>query len=399
MSHYSQVTDDKHNLKILLSLLEKAEQILGLINLPESTINKYNHLKEISFEKLNLDFQPIKVKKQVKTQSINISRGNFNTTVNSQFFDNKTMNNFTNMDLINRLRTINIRKNVIIEYLFELIEKFKLENNNYMKQYFIENPNTNLNYLIDKALGNMNNLSKSANLSEDFEFELKLEELKVKDYLGKSDICYRKFLAVLKSQNFATNNLSIIDPNNYQNLEDIIAEYEKKFEELKWAHEQEIKEFREKFNDLRIKYNPELESEYYKLRDLYDVKKYIIDEINLIVDPIYEKYYNKNIGWYEKIIQDLKYEELNKVYFLSSLVNKFFADNKYLLDLVSDVQKEKSILIEERNFPFVVNAIQKNSILQEIHSDLDNFEKNNDLVYKNIDQVIEYINKNIESLV
>lgn len=413
MSLYFQPnSEDKNTVKVLLSLLEKAELILSIVNLPETTINKYNHLKEITFEKLNLEFTPINTKRQSKIP--NTSARNIITT--SNFYDINNNNNNVNYDhQLNRLRSINTRKTVIIEFLFELIEKFKFENNALMRKYSLDNANFNLGFSIEKAIGNLNNLSKSSNFSEDLDFELKLEELKIKDFLGKSDICYRKFIANIKNLN--SLNSQIFDNynnNNYNtsncanspntqgqtlNVEEIADEFERKLEHLKWDYEQEIKEYREKFNELRVKYNPDLETEYIKLRESYEVKTYVIDEINLMVDPVFEKYYSKNTSWYEKIMIEFKYEELRKIHFLTSLVNKFFSDNKYLLDMVSDVQKEKAALIEERSMPFVLNAIQKSSTLQDVHADLASFEKNNDLLYKNIDQVLDYMTKNIEGLV
>ena len=44
------------NVDALLLVLEKAEQILSLVNLPESTVKKYNELKEITCNKLNIEF-------------------------------------------------------------------------------------------------------------------------------------------------------------------------------------------------------------------------------------------------------------------------------------------------------------------------------------------------------
>jgi len=434
MSKYFQPNpDEKNNIKVLLSLLEKAELILSIVNLPETTINKYNHLKEITYEKLNLEFTPINMKRQAKIQ--NMSARNINSN-SWNFYDIKNKSNnentssiFNSINLtnnldqqLNRLRSINNRKTIIIEYLFELMEKFKFENNDYMRQYLNDNANLNLGFLMEKADGNLNNLSKSANFREDLDFDLKLEELKIKDFIGKSDICYRKFVANIKNlnnlnnQNFdnINNNKSHL-PNRNSNkdnygkssnnkgqassLKEIAAEFERKVEQLKWEHEQEIKEYREKFNELRVKYNPDLEVEYMKLREAYEVKTYVFDKINTIVDPVYDKYYGKNTSWYEKIMIQHKYEELGKFHFLVALVNKFFSDNKYLLDMVSDVQKEKAVFIEERSMPFVLNAVQKNSALQDIHADLASFEKNNDLLYKNIDQVLDYMAKNIEGLV
>ena len=44
--------------KLLLNLLEKAEQIISIINLPESSISKYNTLKKMTFDMLNINFIP-----------------------------------------------------------------------------------------------------------------------------------------------------------------------------------------------------------------------------------------------------------------------------------------------------------------------------------------------------
>ena len=47
------------DLCLLLSLLEKAEKILSLINLSDTAISKYNQLKQMTFEKLNISFTPL----------------------------------------------------------------------------------------------------------------------------------------------------------------------------------------------------------------------------------------------------------------------------------------------------------------------------------------------------
>ena len=46
-------------IKPILLLLQKAEQIINIINLPSSSIDKYNQLKEISFKKCGLEFTPL----------------------------------------------------------------------------------------------------------------------------------------------------------------------------------------------------------------------------------------------------------------------------------------------------------------------------------------------------
>ena len=59
------ITQTNHNkkyiqyIKPLLFLLQKAEQIISIINLPVSSIDKYNQLKEISFKKCGLEYTPL----------------------------------------------------------------------------------------------------------------------------------------------------------------------------------------------------------------------------------------------------------------------------------------------------------------------------------------------------
>ena len=48
--------------ELLLNLLGKAEEILSIINLSDSSISKYNTLKQMIFEKLNIEFKPLEKK-------------------------------------------------------------------------------------------------------------------------------------------------------------------------------------------------------------------------------------------------------------------------------------------------------------------------------------------------
>ena len=48
--------------KLLFNLLEKAEQILRILNLSDSSISKYNTLKKLTYEMLNLEFKPLEKK-------------------------------------------------------------------------------------------------------------------------------------------------------------------------------------------------------------------------------------------------------------------------------------------------------------------------------------------------
>jgi 1-deoxy-D-xylulose 5-phosphate reductoisomerase len=58
MTTPSQVIIDD-NFRLLLNLLEKSEQILSVINLSDSAVSKYNQLKQLTFQQLNLPFNPL----------------------------------------------------------------------------------------------------------------------------------------------------------------------------------------------------------------------------------------------------------------------------------------------------------------------------------------------------
>jgi len=148
-------------------------------------------------------------------------------------------------------------------------------------------------------------------------------------------------------------------------MEEVIKEYEKNIEFLKNEHTREIIEYRQKYEDMKLKYKPDLDillnNKNEELREVY----FILEKINELMIPVYDKFYQKNANWFADI-PEFKCKEIEKINFLIHLVNKFFSDNKYLVELVADLQKEKNSLCEERNLPFVLNSIQKNNVLNEV---------------------------------
>lgn len=226
---------------------------------------------------------------------------------------------------------------------------------------------------------------------EDFEFDLKLDDIKLKDYIGKAENSYKKLINNLKdsSNSFlkketgssgnkygSSSNRNYYgaseDNTNYGNrgsdrgdMEEVIREYEKTIEYLKSEHAREILEYRQKYDEMKLKYKPDIDmilnKKHEEIRELY----FIIEKINELMLPVYDKFYQKNANWFSEV-PEFKCKEIEKVNFLIHLVNKFFSDNKYLVELVADLQKEKNSLIEERNMPFVLNSIQKNNVLNEV---------------------------------
>jgi len=136
------------NTNLLLQLLDKAEQILSLINLPESTITKYNQLKELTFEKLNLNFRPLE----------RSSKMNFKTDKKETLSSSRGL---PANEIIQRLKLQNHKKNIIIENTFDMIDKFKLDGNAYMKNHLAENFSFNLIKQIERPSNfSVNNISK-----------------------------------------------------------------------------------------------------------------------------------------------------------------------------------------------------------------------------------------------
>ena len=82
--------------KLLLNLLDKIEQIISIINLPDSSILKYNELKKMTFDMLNINFTPLQKRKLER---------------------NRENNNET----LNILHMLNAQKIILIELLLDFI--------------------------------------------------------------------------------------------------------------------------------------------------------------------------------------------------------------------------------------------------------------------------------------
>ena len=94
-------------IKLLLHLLEKAEQILSIINLSDSSTQKYNKLKEIIFNKCNLPFRPLVKKTSISTTSVS------NSSRSSIVSDLSTISNHqSTYSSYDSLKQLTIKKNI-----------------------------------------------------------------------------------------------------------------------------------------------------------------------------------------------------------------------------------------------------------------------------------------------
>ena len=157
--------------KLLFNLLEKAEQILSIINLSDSSISKYNTLKKLTFEMLNLEFKPLEkryIKSNIPSPSSLSNNNNKNTKKES------LLN--TNDDSLYILHFINIKKSLLIDLML-----------NYITNTI--NQEKNLNYYLN-SLTEIYNLSSdiiTGKNPKDIELEAKNEEAKMAELFTKID--------------------------------------------------------------------------------------------------------------------------------------------------------------------------------------------------------------------
>ena len=157
--------------KLLFNLLEKAEQILSIINLSDSSISKYNTLKKLTFEMLNLEFKPLEkryIKSNIPSPSSLSNNNNKNTKKES------LVN--TNDDSLYILHFINIKKSLLIDLML-----------NYITNTI--NQEKNLNYYLN-SLTEIYNLSSdiiTGKNPKDIELEAKNEEAKIAELFTKID--------------------------------------------------------------------------------------------------------------------------------------------------------------------------------------------------------------------
>ena len=119
--------------KVLFNLLEKAEQIISIINIPDSSLEKYNTLKKMTCDILNIDFIPLQ-KRKIDSNEQNINKeNNNNETLNLLYMLNtqKLMLIQLILDFIKNNNSVVQRKN-LNHFLGSLTEIYKV----YIKYFF-----------------------------------------------------------------------------------------------------------------------------------------------------------------------------------------------------------------------------------------------------------------------
>ena len=316
-------------IKPLLFLLQKAEQIISIINLPSSSIDKYNQLKEISFKKCGLEYTPL-VKNNNLIKNLQKENDNNNNVNNN----NNELNKIKNNKFIQGLST---SKNKLLDLILTFIETNNIMNINQNKsnkenKSFLNNSNdfnTNLNILKEEV----NNLFNEKNIiiHNTSENQLNSEE----------SIIFREKEKLI---NFITRA--------QENVISILYENDKKFNELKEA-----------FLIQNTK------NEY--------INKYI-NNIDELISPIWNKYYNNEVDWFNpnKIIDNYEMKTYTKCHFLLNFMNQLFTDNKNLMEALTEMEKRKNEAFNILQMPYIRKVIEKSEYLKNIEELLGKLNEN-----------------------
>ena len=146
--------------KVLLNLLEKAEQIISIINLPDSSLEKYNTLKKMTFDILNINFVPLEKRKIESNEQAMINK------------DNKSN------EILNILFMLNTQKLMLIQLILDFIK-----NNNSVIQ------GKNLNHFLG-TLTDIYNISKESfnkKTEDEILYEINTETSKLSEMFTKID--------------------------------------------------------------------------------------------------------------------------------------------------------------------------------------------------------------------
>lgn len=358
-------------IKLLLHLLEKAEQILSIINLSDSSTQKYNKLKEIIFNKCNLPFRPLVKKTSISTTSVS------NSSRSSIVSDLSTISNHqSTYSSYDSLKQLTIKKNLMIELLFDIIDNMRMSNVKICRNQMMKESKD-----FQIKLDSIYTYSQSSTFVDN-DFDYKIDELKFNDYLSKCDLNVKTI-----SLNLSKSGSLFQSENSF---DDIINSYNKKIEDLKKYQQKEILQYEEKFNELKVKYNPNLDKENIKLKSL-------LSSISELISPVYEKFSKKKLSAFDNKLNENIGEdkEIIQINFLICFIEQLFTDNKHLIETIQSMEIEKNDIL---NIPYITNTIKKNDILKNIQDIISNENyKEDESSSEQIDELISCIQSNLRS--
>ena len=259
--------------KLLLNLLDKAEQIISIINLPDSSISKYNTLKKMTFDMLNINFTPLQKRKLER----NIENNN---------------------ETLNILYMLSTQKIMLIELLLDFII-----NNNSVSQ------EKNLKHYLS-SLTEIYNLSKQS-------FNKKTEE------------------EIFDEVNTETNKLSEmftridkIFVENFDSNKQIRLNYENELNKLREKFDKDLDELK-----ISLGKSSFPKQTFMNYNNLNGINNPYLNQLSILIDESYEKY--RRYYPSEEYENNIRYNFINnietlKLDFVEKVMNKFFEENNQI---------------------------------------------------------------------
>ena len=350
-NNYSNINPliESKEFKLLLSLLDKLEQILSIINLPESSISKYNTLKKMTFDRLNLEFRPLERKYIPSSNPEN---------------DNNSIQKNSIDEMLYILHFLNIKKSMLIDLILDYIK-----NNNDIEQ------EKNLNYFLT-SLTEIYNLSGdviSSKSPDDIIRETKSEEAKIAELFTKIDEVF---------------------VNSFDSIKQMRTNYENELIRLKENYDRDLSELKNS-----LEKNSNLENDLFKERKENEKKNYYLDKMSLLINESYEKYklefQNENEGRSIAYKDGTFDEDIMKLEFLKKILDKFSND------LNQNLPNENIRMENNFNYNYKYNIpnnknIYSEELINDINNSLPEIQKESDIFHKNFCDLMNYIEANIE---
>lgn len=350
-NNYSNINPliESKDFKLLLSLLDKLEQILSIINLPESSISKYNTLKKMTFNILNLEFKPLERKFIPSSNPAN---------------DNNIIQKNANDEMLYILHFLNIKKSMLIDLILDYIK-----NNNDIEQ------EKNLNFFLT-SLTEIYNLSGdviSSKTPDDIILETKSEEAKIAELFTKIDEVF---------------------VNSFDSIKQMRTNYENELIRLKENYDRDLSELKNS-----LEKNSNLENDLFKERKDNEKKNYYLDKMSLLINESYEKYkmnfQNENEGGSIAYKDGTFDEDIMKLEFLKKILDKFSNDSN------QNLPKENIRMENNYNYNYKYNIpnnknIYSEELINDINNSLPEIQKESDIFHKNFCDLMNYIETNIE---
>ena len=324
--------------KVLFNLLEKAEQIISIINIPDSSLEKYNTLKKMTCDILNIDFIPLQ-KRKIDSNEQNINKENNN-----------------NNETLYLLYMLNTQKLMLIQLILDFIK-----NNNSVVQ------RKNLNHFLG-SLTEIYNLSKET-------FNKKTEE------------------EILHEINTETNKLSEM----FTKIDKIFVDNFDNDKQIRINYENELNKLREKYDkdldDLKMSLgkNSFQKQNIISPENIFNKSNFYLNQMSKIIDESYEKYkqcYKNEIYKNNFDYSGINNEEKLKLDFVEKVMGVFFDENLILkrsnfeFDNCIDCHVQKNCYYNEK--------------MNDICSFLPEIQKEIDIFHKKFCELMNYIETNIE---